>query len=425
MQNWKRFIGTTGLCLALLAPLPANALEISLPALRAGDAIALPTPIEGTVLPAPVVVRGELTYVDIEGGYYSVAGYRLIADEEELAAYLGQVVAVTGQLAEDISIFMTKAFQVERLVPAAEELLRITGDLVYEDIEGGYYAVDGYRLIGDEEEFAALLNQPVVVLGTLADEMSIYMTKAIQVHNILGFAQPEQPVFKSVEAIQARPERISLDGVAVDLGPVQIAERGVLMVPLRAIAEAAGGKVAWFSNTRTARVELPDRIVSFTPGTGEVEVVGISQHSVTMAMAPEIIGDRLHISADALSSVFGLMAMDTGSNELSLVSRPQLEDPGPGPMDGLDWGSVSGTIRQIETQGKTRILVEGETMSNGDPMLIWLTIADDSKVLWAETQEPGSMDDFAIGLKIEAALTGPVLESYPAQGGTNKVTILK
>lgn len=429
MQNWRRLIGTTGLCLALVAPLPLNALGISLPTLPPRDAVALPTPIVRAELPSPIVIRGELTYTDLEGGFYTVAGYRLIADQQELEAYLGKKVVVTGQLADDISIYMTKAINVERLVPAAaDELLRITGELIYEDIEGGYYAVDGYRLIGGAEKFEALLNQQVVVVGTLADEMSIYMTKAIDVISISGFAQPEENFFKSVEAFQAPPDRITVDGIAVDFGQTRLAERGILMVPLRAVAEATGGHVVWSSRTKTARVELPDRIVTFVPGTNEVEVsqpVDNIKENIAMAQAPEIIGDRLHISADALSSALGLFAMDTGGSELALVTRPEVDEPAPGFDDEIEWGTISGSIQQITAEGRTRILVEGEAMSNGEPMLIWLTVDGNTKLLWAASQDAANVTDLAVGQTIKVALSGPVLESYPAQGGASLVTILE
>jgi len=422
MRNWKRLIGTTGLCLALVTPLTANALEPSLPLSTVRDILAFPTPIVENLNPSSVIIRGELTYMDIEGGYYSVAGYRLIANEQELAPYLGQTVVVTGKIADDISIFMTKAIQVESLLPTSE-LVRITGKLIYQDLEGGFYSVDGYRLIGDENEFAALLNQQVIIVGTPSDEISIFMTKAIEVQEIITIPAPEQSIFKEVEAIRSRPERISVDGVIVDLGSVPVTNSGILMLPLRAIAEAAGAKVTWFSNTRTAKVELPDRVVSIT--LGQVEVEGADEQKVSMARAPEIIGDRLHVSADALSTVFGLLAMDAGEDELVLVTRHRLEEPGPGPQDGIDWGSVSGTIRQIESEGRTRILLEGEAMSNGEPVLMWLTLTEGTRIIWANSDEVASSSDLAVGQTIKATLTGPVLESYPAQGGTNSIVILK
>lgn len=499
MQNWRRLIGTTGLCLALLAPLPLSALEVQLPALLAQEEVAIPasTAVAGELVyqdleggfyavagyrlvgnqqefsahlgqqvvvfgslldeasifmtkaievekialiehSGQLTIVGELVYQELEGGFYSVAGYRLIGEQQELAANPGQYVIVTGQLTEDVSIYMTKAITVEHLLPvAAEEVLQIAGELVYEDLEGGFYAVAGYRLIGEAETFKPYLGQQVLAVGTASNEMSIFMTKAIDIVSLSHLTLPDavanndKPELRTVEATEGRPEKITIDGVTVSFGQGLVVKEGILMVPLRTVVDAAGGKVGWSSRTKTATVELPDRVATFIVGATESEmnqqgVYYFKQNLIAMAKAPEIIGDRLHISADALSSVLGFLATDAGDNVLALVT-PSAEQttPMPEPGDELEWETISGSIQQITTEGRTRILVEGEAMSNGEPMLIWLTVDGNTKVLWAASQGAASVTDLAVGQTIKVALSGPVLESYPAQGGASLVTILE
>lgn len=359
MQNWRRLIGTTGLCLALLAPLPLSALEVQLPILLAQEDAAIPASTT------------------------------------------------------------------------------IAGVLVYEDIEGGFYAVAGYRLVGEAEAFKPYLGQQVLVVGARSDEMSIFMTKAIDVVSISKITLPDavadsnKPELRSVEATEALPEEITVDGVTVSFGQGLVVKEGILMVPLRAIVDAAGGKVGWSTRTKTATVELPDRVATFIVGATEAEmnqqgVYYFKQNMIAMGKAPEISGDRLHISADALSSILGFLATDAGDNVLALVT-PTAEQtaPMPEPGDELEWGTISGSIQQITTEGRTRILIEGEAMSNGEPMLIWLTVDGNTKVLWAASQGAASVTDLTVGQTIKAALSGPVLESYPAQSGASQVTILE
>ncbi len=491
MRDWKKLISATGLCLALLAPLPLDALDAQLPLIY---------PQEEVVLPASLTLTGQLQYVDLEGGFYAVAGYRLVGDEQKFRDYLGQQVVVVGSLVDEISIFMTKAIRVEEIslltasqelaivgeltyedleggfyavagyrlvgdeqklaahlgkhvivtgeplddlsiymtrtldvkdlqaVPA-DEVIQTVGELVYEDIEGGYYAVNGYRLVGNPESLAPYLGQKVLLTGRISDEPSIFMNKAIDVVALSRVNLPEaegqlEPELRLVAAVQPLPRQVTLDGAVVEFGQDLVVKDSILLVPLRAIVNAYGGKVAWSNQTRSARVELPDRVATFVTGANEVAIAqpdgNQNTRTVSLARAPELIGSRLHIPADALSTTLGLLARDTDDDILALVTPPQASEP----SDDFDWGTVAGSIEQIEKRERTRILVKGESMSNGEPMLIWLAVDSDTQVRFSNSQEAASIADLAIGQQIIAALSGPVLESYPAQGGACRLIIL-
>ena len=149
---------------------------------------------------------GELTYRNLESGFYEVEGYRLIGDYD-FEQYKGKNVIVKGNKDNSVSIFMTKAINVMSIkefdgklddvkridtnvppIPTktdeeTEKRLNIGGVVKYNDLEGGFYEIEGYRLIGDQD-FKAYKNKEVLVTGELDDSVGIYMTKAIKVETI-------------------------------------------------------------------------------------------------------------------------------------------------------------------------------------------------------------------------------------------------
>ena len=153
-----------------------------------------------------VKLIGKLTYRNLESGFYEVQGYRLIGDYD-FEQYEGKNVIVKGYKDDSVSLFMTKAINVtsieeydgnldnvkkidENEPPCptktdepAEKRLNIAGVVKYNDLEGGFYEIEGYRLIGDQD-FKAYENKEVLVTGELDDSVGIYMTKAIKVETI-------------------------------------------------------------------------------------------------------------------------------------------------------------------------------------------------------------------------------------------------
>ena len=67
---------------------------------------------------------------------------------------------------------------------AGRSILRLVGEVEWVDLEGGFWAVGGMRLIGDQEQFRQLAGQRVVVIGTEFTGMSIQMVPAIEVISI-------------------------------------------------------------------------------------------------------------------------------------------------------------------------------------------------------------------------------------------------
>jgi len=297
--------------------------------------------------------------------------------------------------------------------------MNLTGPVEWVDLEGGFWAVNGVRLIGDFD-FAQYEGQDVVVTGTEFTGVSIQMVPAIVVTSI----QPaeEFALGTPVAAKTPLPKAILVDGNPVDaaLGDPVVTEEGILMVPIRAIVEAAGGTIEWIDETQEVRVRMSDRAAVFQIGSPEAEmnedgVYYLVRNMIKMAAAPQLVSGRTMISADALTSILGFYQVKAEEGVLSLVSgRTIVLTPPDVPAENV----VAGTIETVE---EGRILVMGDPMSNGEPMRIWLTVTDETEI--KVNGKPGTWEDLTPGAQVFAQLTGPILESYPARGGAASIDI--
>jgi len=279
----------------------------------------------------------------------------------------------------------------------------VTGTVTYQDLEGGFYAVDGWMLVGDQEEFARYLGQTVVVTGTPYKGPSIYMVRALQVKSIRVLG-PEVSV----------PKEIRVDGkpVSFDQGPEVI--DGVLMIPLRAVVEAAGGEIEWLGETRQVRVRMLGLTVIFTIGEDKADLNedGVSyfaRNLVPIAKAPVIMGNRTLVSVDALA-LMGLYVRWTTDGVLEIWTKPDAAF------------MEKGTIAEISDGETFRFLLKGEPMANGEPMLMWVTVPEDAVIIVGE--KTGTTDDLKVGQTVEVTLAGPILESYPALGYASAVRVV-
>lgn len=131
-------------------------------------------------------VYGVVSFNNLEGGFYEIDGLRLTGNFD-FEQYEGKRVKVTGVEDNSPSIFMTRALQVHSIelvkdnAIAVQLLLR--GIVSYNNLEGGFYEVCGYRLTGDMK-FDSYNNKIVIVKGELDTSPSIYMTRAVKVNSI-------------------------------------------------------------------------------------------------------------------------------------------------------------------------------------------------------------------------------------------------
>lgn len=331
-----------------------------------------------------------------------------------LSALLMSLSGVSALAYADVTPTSAPVDPVPSSTPAQRIAMEIRGPVTFEDLEGGFYAVGGWRLIGDRAEFARYLGQEVEVTGIEFTGISYQMVRAIHVSSI----RPMEPVSPPTEVSARRslPKVILVNGKAItwDQGPL-VAD-GLLLVPLRAIAEAAGGKVTWNGEEQSIAIRLLDRTVQMAIGESKAEmnqdgVYYFTRNLIAMAAAPRIVGNRTLISAEALSSILGLLQAEAEADVLSLV--PAATRGGPAEVE-----KVTGTIKTVE---KGRILVEGPAMANGEPMRLWLTVTAETKITVGEAA--GTVADLTAGAEVVAELTGPILESYPAQGRAASIQV--
>lgn len=421
MLDWKK-IGATTLCLTMLGVSPGFvAWKPSV------------TPVSDYRLTASAEARlsisGEMVWEDLEGGFYAINGYRLIGDHELFEQYLGQLVKVSGTLSNEASIYMVRGIEVDQIELAERQTL--TGKLTWEDLETGFYAVAGYRLIGDAEQFEQYLDKQVMVVGTLSPEPSIFMTKAIKVEAIRLLSAEVDPVDRYLPLDIARPlpAKAAVDGNQVNFSQDPVVIDHVLYIPLKALVKAADGRVHWFGKTRTATVELPDRTAIFVVGEQQAEmsedgVAYLQRNLITLAKPVMLLRGHTYISADALTTVLGMKEEGTGAGNLQLVSAHAIKERQRNQLPEEQMGdTIRGSIREVQTGARTSFLLAGPEMSNGEPFLIWVTVTDDTNIHWSNRGNKASHSDLEVGQRLTVVLSGPIMESYPAQGGAQTVII--
>lgn len=264
---------------------------------------------------------------------------------------------------------------------------------------------------------------------------------------------------------------------------------GRTFAPVRAIAEALGAFVGWDDGSQTVRIttdpSVPGQEMRISllekvllPGSPEEAVVkwaeGVKSRNGALefaVMSPELREEKLEYfeslgwvtgtsspwvenyeiteqsetpDGDWLYKVEFAFATSTGNagTLLSEVLVKQYEDAWlvaqisdeftPPEVEAAYTGGV---VKQIESGERPRFLLEGGPMSNGEPFLIWLSVNEDTKFCIVEASEENGVDveecieasfsDLEVGQKVRVHIPGPILESYPAQGGASEVLILK
>jgi hypothetical protein len=116
-------------------------------------------------------------------------------------------------------------------VSLADGAVSVQGTMEYVDLEGGFYTVNGWGLIGDQKLFSSLSGKTVIVKGKEFTGISTRMVKQVEV-SMLGY---------DVAGARSLPQAVTVAGKPVVFDQQPVVENGVLMVPLRAVVEAAGG----------------------------------------------------------------------------------------------------------------------------------------------------------------------------------------
>lgn len=239
---------------------------------------------------------------------------------------------------------LTGAAVAEGQGPVHNEIVTVEG--IVELVPGGVYGAGGRVLLGDTALLQKLLGQQVWVLGR--HEGGDTSLK-------LNVDRIERPVPMS----RTLPGVVTMNGMAITFDQAPYMQKGTLMLPLRALVEAAGGTVAWRPETQSAYVLLNDRTAYFTVGKSEAE---LQLHAAIMvdkmrAMDQQVVlqNARMFISADAVTSLLGMSEEVTPDESLLALRYPEahFEVPEPGQVDlsyNLRWSGST-----LEITGKASI----------------------------------------------------------------------
>ncbi|HYF94699.1 MAG TPA: copper amine oxidase N-terminal domain-containing protein [Symbiobacteriaceae bacterium] len=167
--------------------------------------------------------------------------------------------------------------------------------MLVSDVETPHWELSGFVLDGAAGAMQPYANRPCTVTGSLSQEMSIYM----------------RPVLKVSKLSEAGlPAKVVVRGVIPALPAPAVYRNGYLMLPLRAVVEAAGGQVAWDPAQWAVRVTVGDqktliRIGSREAGTVALSVAPYLHEGHTMApldlfervgLRASWVGETLHLS---------------------------------------------------------------------------------------------------------------------------------
>lgn len=144
-----------------------------------------------------------------------------------------------------------------------------------------------------------------------------------------------QSQYQDVTAQRTLPKLITVFGKSLELDQQPVQQGENLLVPLRFIAEAAEGKVAWDGETQTITITMPDRTATFVVGQDMAElnvngVTYIQRNLIKLAQPVSIIEGRTMVSADALTSILGLVERVDEDANLDLAKvELTIEDEAP------------------------------------------------------------------------------------------------
>lgn len=293
----------------------------------------------------------------------------------------------------------------------------------------------------------------------------------------------------TTQVLAAQPIKLLVNGTAVDTDVSPQVNNGRVLVPIRWVAQALGAHVDWDDQTKSVKIDAPENVSSDTslerriellqqalaPKTPEeaaqkwAEGVKMRNGALQYAVLSLELQEQKQADYEDLGWVTGTSSPwvdsykimeqtkkddttweykiqlalktstgDAGSTLATLLVK-QYEDnwfidqlseehlPPTDEQQDIPLAELTGTIKELETDEQVRFLLEGAPMTNGEPLLVWISIMDDTQIVLEQTGEDhvGKVSDLQVGQKVAVELAGPMLESYPAQAGAAFVRILK
>lgn len=229
---------------------------------------------------------------------------------------------------EPISSGMVEKVIGEDKVENDSEKLLITGLVKFNDLSGGFYEVDGFRLAGDYD-FQEFEGRKVKVVGYKDDSPSIFMTKAVNVERIIVIDKEKNEIKETsrvtkeihqVENSETARTYVDLyineESLKLDKAKRPFIKDGRTLAPFRTITENLGAKVSW---------DPVERLVSMQKGLIEIELVidssiaKVNGNVVDLDVPVTIVNDKTFVPIRFLAEALNVeIAWEPDGNIVSL-----------------------------------------------------------------------------------------------------------
>lgn len=246
--------------------------------------------------------------------------------------------------------------------PIRAEIVTVEGQIIK---SAAGHELDGWSLTGDTALLDQLTGQQVWVLGT-SDELT--GPKQMRVDRI------ERPVAIN----RVLPKTVTMGGKEIKFDQAPFMQKGTLMLPLRALVEATGGRIEWRPESQSAYLQLIDRSATFTVGQAKAEMYlyaarYMQQNFLAMDQRVVLRGGRMFVSADALTTVLGMTEQVTGAESVLALRFPAYQfdvaEPAPAELSySLEWFGnrlqITGKAAVPDLQFK--VLLDGKVIAEAD-----------------------------------------------------------
>jgi hypothetical protein len=213
----------------------------------------------------------------------------------------------------------------------------------------------------------------------------------------------------AIEFHQA-PSAVTVNGktVTFDQGAVMLDD--VLMVPVRAVAEAAGAEVTWAGEIQMVHVQMPGRTVLIRLGQIEAQMheQGVTypdRNRIAMTKAPVILNGRTLVAFDALTGIFGFQAQAGQDGLLQLTF----------PTEGTKAGFPQQPAEKVEVSLETEQNNQRQVDEGHSPYQVSAIMVANAFILSREI--PTDMDAFNLAYDtvthaVVDIPTGPISKVY-------------
>lgn len=146
-----------------------------------------------------------------------------------------------------------------------------------------------------------------------------------------------------------------------------------------------------------------------------------SEHAIKAEEVTEKVLQAQSVNVDAVSGATTTSKAILKAIENALLTAGEAGGQSKPHITGLIYKAEGGRILVVE--GIESADTDSDTWFNSGYPAIWLTLSAETVIVGQDGGEAGAFS-LAVGKTVEAWVDGPVLESYPEQGGARKIVII-